>query len=213
MIVWPAKDPAEELDYSWRIPLDEGDSVLDATGTTSSSVAIDSQAPAGGLLTLWLSGGTDGESAIFDLRATTAGGRTIRETAILPVFDRASEFLAMFRLRYPEFATVEDGTIGYWLAGAGSTVGGWSEEIRDPARLALAAHQLALAGHGSSGGQVSELASLGVTAFRSASFSVSFDAGTIEKAAGRGYNASRYGQEFLGYLRRNGAGPRLVGLI
>jgi hypothetical protein len=213
VIVWPAKDPSEHLDYTWGVPLDAGDSIVSYTAAAASGTATkDSDALSGGNVTLWISGGTDGESATFTLTATTTAGRTFREVAILPIFDRASEMLAMFRLRYPEFVSVADGLIGYWLADAGIT-DGWLENDRDPARLALAAHNLSLAGQGASGGPVANLAAMGVTSFRSAGMSANFAESVVSARAKGGYGSTRYGRDFQVYLRRNAGGPSLMGCL
>ncbi len=70
---------------------------------------------------------------------------------------------------------------------------------------------MALAGLGTAGGAVGDLASMGVTSFRSASMSVIFDGGKISLETAGGYRSTRYGVEFLTYLARNRGGPRLVG--
>lgn len=200
MIVWPAKDPAEVLDFTWTVPLDADDTIATAAITLlSGTVVIDEDDNTDTQLQAWLSAGADGETATFNLTATTAGGRTFREVAILPVFDRASELLALFRLRYSAFATTDDGTIGYWLADAAVAVDdSWPELRRDPAKLALAAHMLAA--------NSSEIPA-GVTSFKSGTFSATF----ADAAANRtGLEATIYGREFLSLRRLSFAGPRLA---
>lgn len=119
---------------------------------------------------------------------------------------------AALKLRFPAFAAVDDVTIEYWLTDALTIVtDSWIEADRDPAQMALAAHNLALTGYGTSGGAVSSLAAMGVTDFKSASMSVSFDAETVRRSGNGGYSSTRYGVQFLTYLRRNVGGPRLVG--
>lgn len=123
-----------------------------------------------------------------------------------------SGLLAIFRIRYPAFATVSDEIVEYWLDDALTIVtDSWIEADRDPAQMALAAHNLALTGYGTSGGAVSSLAAMGITDFKSASMSVSFDAETVRRSGNGGYSSTRYGVQFLTYLRRNVGGPRLVG--
>lgn len=119
---------------------------------------------------------------------------------------------AELKLRFPAFATVPDATVEYWLTDARLIVtASWAEIDRAPAEMTLAAHNMALNGIGSAGGPVSDLAAMGVTSFKSASMSVSFDGATIGRASAGGFRATKYGQQFLTYLARNRGGPRLVG--
>lgn len=114
--------------------------------------------------------------------------------------------------RYPAFAAVDDAVIEYWLTDARLTVvDSWIEDDRARAEMALAAHHMAGAGLGTGGGAVADLAGMGVTSFKSASMSVSFDEGSISAANGGGYGSTRYGREFMVFLRRNRGGPFLAG--
>ena len=85
MIYWPDKDPDEVKDYSWRVPLDDGDSIASFQALGGGSVTIDRQENTESLATVWLSGGVVGEEAVFTLRATTVAGRTFEETARLSI--------------------------------------------------------------------------------------------------------------------------------
>ncbi|MES2903761.1 MAG: DUF4054 domain-containing protein, partial [Pseudomonadota bacterium] len=201
--VWPAKDPAEVLDFTWTVPLDGADTIASHTATVGTGTVVkDSSAHSTTQVTVWLSGGTDGETATVNLGAVTAGGRTFREVAVLPVFDRASDLLALFRLRYSAFSTVEDGSIGYWLGDAGRYVGDhWREADRDPARLAYAAHML------SANGALPGAIPQGLTSFRSGSFSATVSDST---AGLTGLSATPYGREFIALQRASFAGPRLA---
>lgn len=119
---------------------------------------------------------------------------------------------ATFKTRYPAFAAVDDATVEYWLTDARLIVtDAWADVDRANAETALAAHNLILNGYGSAGGAVSDLASMGVTSFKSASMSVNFAEGVIASNAAGGYSATKYGKDFAVYLRRNRGGPRLVG--
>lgn len=202
MIIWPAKDPAEELDYSWTIPLDSGDEVDSFTATKiSGSVDLGSSDYAGAVGSLWLSGGTADELAYINLEAVTLDGRKFREVGVLPLVDRASAVLADFRLTYPEFAATDDGRIGFFLAKAGTVVGdNWSEATRDPAKIAWVAHQIASA-------PVAGMPA-GVTSFKSADFSATFSEAAVSRV---GYAATIYGREFARYQRQF-AGPYLTEL-
>jgi hypothetical protein len=208
-----AKDPQEVLDYPWKIPLDAGDSVSSFTAAKiSGDVVLDSYAEADGTGTIWLSGGTDGTASVFTLTAVTSGGRTFETTVIVNVVDSSSALVAEFLMRYPAFASVGVSQIAYWLKDAETTVtDSWIEADISPARMALAAHNLALSGAGSAGGAVGALAAMGVTSFKSASMSVNFAEGAVIRSGSGGYSSTKYGVQFLTYLRRNVGGPRLVG--
>lgn len=211
MIIWPAKDPDEVADYSWTPGLDAGDTIASHTVTLESGdVAIDSDAHTDDKVTVWLSGGTVGVSA-FTLRVTTVGGRTFETAAQIAVAESSSALITAFRIRFPAFASVPDSTVAYWITDAQLTVtDSWIAADIEPATLTLAAHNLELSGAGSSGGAVASLAGMGVTDFKSASMSVSFDAETVRRSGNGGYSSTRYGVQFLTYLRRNRGGARLV---
>jgi hypothetical protein len=119
---------------------------------------------------------------------------------------------ATLKQRFPAFAAVDDVTVEYWLADARLiVVDTWIENDRAPAEMALAAHNMAANGLGVGGGAVGDLAQMGVTDFKSASMSVSFDAARVAAANAGGYRSTRYGVAYLTYLRRNRGGPSLVG--
>lgn len=210
-----AKDPQEVLDYPWPIPLDAGDEVASFTAVKiSGDVELDSYSEDGGIGTIWLSGGTDGTASVFTLTAVTDGGRTFETTVIINVVESSSALVAEFLMRYPAFASVGVSQIAYWLKDAEKTVtDDWLADDISPARMALAAHNLALSGYGSAGGAVGELAAMGVTSFKSASMSVNFAEGAVLRSGAGGYRSTKYGIEFLTYLRRNKGGPRLVGCV
>lgn len=88
---WEAKDPDEVLDYQhdWSPRLD-GDTV---NGTPEciveeGDVVVDSTSEAGGVQTVWLSGGTGGTSCKLTIRVTTVGGRTYDEGIKLKIKER-----------------------------------------------------------------------------------------------------------------------------
>jgi len=120
---------------------------------------------------------------------------------------------ADLRLEYPAFAGVDDAVIQRQIESAQIIVTtDWIEADYSPAILAHAAYKLAANGAASSGGAVADIAAMGVTSFKSADMSVSFDGATIANSAKGGYASNRYGQEFLTYLRRNRGGPFLAGV-
>lgn len=203
MIAWPAKDPAEELDFTWVVPLDASDTIASFTASVLSGTIVkgaDSNTTT--RVTVWFTGGAADELAMVNLTATTTGGRTFRETAVLPVIDRAAQILAAFRLRYPKFAAVDDGQISYWLADAGPLVTSWATDSQDAARLAWAAHNLAAGGALSAGVDLT-----GLTSFKSGTFSATVS-DTV--AAQQGLESTPYGREFIALRRASFAGPRLA---
>lgn len=214
---WPPKTPDAVLDYLYTIPLDDGDAVASYTVTKlSGSIVKDSDTRTGADVTVKLSGGTDGEFNIFQIAWTTDAGRS--DDAIVTVAVVAvSEYepaIAEFLIRYPAFAAVNVATIAYWLKDAETTVtDDWIAADISPARMALAAHNLAASGYGTAGGAVGNLAAMGVTSFKSASMSVNFSDSVIAASAGGGYASTKYGVEFRNYLRRNRGGARLIGCV
>lgn len=109
-------------------------------------------------------------------------------------------------IRYPALASIPEETRQYWLTDAERIVTvHWPESEYTPALMALAAHNLTLAG---AGGQSSLPA--GVTRFRSGAMDVSLSEAAVSAKAKGGYGATGYGQEFEAMLRRVVGGPRLV---
>lgn len=203
MIVWPAKDPNEVLDYAWVVPLDHGDTIdTFAASVASGAIVKDSESSTLTEGIVWLSGGVADELSYVSLTAVTLLGRRFRETAALPVLDRAAAILAAFRLRYPAFAAVEDGQIGFWLADAGKAVdSSWPAAIRDDARCAWAAHKMSETGLASGG------IPAGVSSFKSGTFSATIADGI---AGLKGLSATVYGREFMAMRRAAFGGPRLA---
>lgn len=89
-IALPFKDPNEVLDYvlSWVDRLD-GDTILTSAWSFAvdpdSLLIIDSESETATTTTVWLSGGTIGESYELTNRITTAGGRTMDQTAKIKI--------------------------------------------------------------------------------------------------------------------------------
>jgi hypothetical protein len=112
-------------------------------------------------------------------------------------------------LRYPAFAAVDEAVIQYWLTDAEREVGTtWIEADYAPALMALAAHNMTLAGYGTDAAST-ELPS-GITSFKSAELSVSFANEVAAANAAGAYAATRYGVEFRRLQRRSKAGPRVA---
>lgn len=79
MLTWPSKDPDEVLDYKldWTPALAVAETVSTSVfSVVTGHVAINSQSLASPISTVWLSGGTEGESCTLNCRVTTSGGRT-----------------------------------------------------------------------------------------------------------------------------------------
>jgi hypothetical protein len=96
-VSWPFKDPNDVADYGldwYGTTAKPGQMLIDADtitasiwivpdGITRNSDAFDTRTT-----TIWLSGGTAGETYLLTNRITTAGGRTYDQTARLRVKDR-----------------------------------------------------------------------------------------------------------------------------
>lgn len=119
--------------------------------------------------------------------------------------------VAEFRERFPAFAAVPDARIQYWLDHHAPVTTDWIEGDYQPAILELTAHNLVVNDEVPRSGEVGAMA--GVTRFRSGSMDVSFSEQAANAALGGGYDATKYGQRFRIYLRRNAGTPRLAGCI
>lgn len=227
---WPAKDPDAVLDYVYRIPLSAGDSVASTTPWVtklSGDVVIDDQALTaapdttaegyGQDVTIWLSGGTDGETAVFKIEWATADTRTDDDIITLPVVAHELDVLALtgyakplpghLIARYPAFAAVPVSTIRTWLSDAERFVDtSWAEGDYAAALMSLAAHNMALAGIGTGNASLAGVP-VGITRMKSGSLELGFtDAAANARMSGT-FTATRYGQEYQTLLRRNRGGP------
>jgi hypothetical protein len=220
METWAAKDPDAVLDYTYTIPLDEGDGVASYTLTrVSGTVVIDSDSEAAGVVTAWLSGGAAGETSLFLIAWITDDGREDDDYITLLVSDDAapvaltdyakpapSDLIA----RYPAFADVNTTTIQYWLTDAERFVDdSWIEGDYAAGLMAMAAHNMVLAGLGTEAAATSELPA-GVTSFKSGALSVAFSEGAANDRATGALSSTRYGAEFAMLRRRNKGGPRVT---
>ena len=115
---------------------------------------------------------------------------------------------ANLKARYPAFASVADETVQYWLTDAERFVDtSWLEVDYAPALMAVAAHNMAMAGV--LPGEAT-LALTGVSSFKSGTFSANISDAAQQSAAKGGWGATKYGLEFKAILHRNFSGPRLV---
>lgn len=94
MLSWPSKDPNEVLDYTLDWADDDtpalvaGETIVTFTpSVVEGNVVIDSSSQAGGVTTVWLSGGTAGTACKILHRVTTSAGRTYDVTARLRIKD------------------------------------------------------------------------------------------------------------------------------
>jgi hypothetical protein len=230
MVTWTAKDPDAVLDYIYRIPLDANDSVASATpwiARLAGTVVIDSQALAatpntttegyGQDLTVWLSGGAAEETSVFRVSWVTADGRTDDDVITLPVIESdvaplvltgyAKPSPAHLAIKYPAFAAVAASTIQFWLTDAERYVtNAWSERDYAAGLMALAAHNMAVAGIGAEATALTGIPA-GVTAMKSGSLALNFTPEAANARLTGDLSGTPYGQEYAGLLRRNRGGP------
>lgn len=221
MSAWPAKDPDAVLDYSFTIPLDEADAVATYTFTSvSGTVVIDSHSRDLAVVTARLSGGAEGETSVFKVAWVTTAGREDEEYITLLV--AASDYVALeltdyvkplpqhLRLRYPAFEEEPTATIQYWLTDAERFVdSSWTEGDYAAGLMAMAAHNMMLAGLGTDAAAISGLPA-GITNFKSASLSVSFADGVAADRTTGALASTRYGAEYQTLARRNRGGARVL---
>lgn len=114
---------------------------------------------------------------------------------------------AELKVRYPDFAAVDDEVIEYWITDAQRSVDEtWMEGDYAPALMALAAHNMSLAGYGVAAAATSTLPA-GVTRFKSGSFEANFTEQQANARASGALSSTRYGLEYQNLLRRNFGGP------
>jgi hypothetical protein len=90
---WPAKDPADVLDYEFDISAalegNEGDGIASLSVTISpdatGDLVMNSMAADGPMAVMWFAGGQAGTTYIVRITATTQSGRTIGRAVLLPV--------------------------------------------------------------------------------------------------------------------------------
>lgn len=86
---WPNKDPDEVLDYQidWSDRLG-ADTIATTTWVVPSGITKDSDTNDDTTTTIWLSGGTTGETYSLTNRITTAGGRTMDQSVRLKIAEK-----------------------------------------------------------------------------------------------------------------------------
>lgn len=222
---WPAKDPDAVDYYGYTIALDTGDSLVDYdVEKLSGDVTLSSFSRSGADVTVWLSGGTDGETGVFRISWVTANGITDDDVVVIAIAAHEPEELlftgymkpsvAHLLARYPAFADVSPITIKLWLADAERVVTEtWIEGDYAPGLMSLAAHNMAMLGLGSTSSSASSPVTAlpaGVTSVKSADFAMSITPEQANRASSGSLESTLYGNEFYKLLRRNRAGPRVM---
>jgi len=87
---FPPKDPDAVLDYAfdWTKWLQTSESISTYTISIDAGLTKDSDSETAGIVTVWLSGGTDGETYKVACRITTGLGRTDERTAVVEMSER-----------------------------------------------------------------------------------------------------------------------------
>jgi len=218
MQTWPPKDPDAVLDYLYTIPLDEGDSVVSSTfERLVGTIEIESSSRTAAEWTVELSGGEEGETSVFRIAWVTAAGRTDDDSVSLFVSSNEFEALiltgyvkplpAHLQTRYPAFIAVDAAVIQYWLTDAERFVTtAWTEGDYAAGLMALAAHNMTLAGLGTDAAALIGIPS-GITRMKSGTLELGFTNDAANARLNGDLSASRYGQEYAALLRRNRGGP------
>ncbi len=92
-LAWPAKDPADVLDYEFDVSAallgNKGDSIatLDATITPNATgdLTLSSSIADGAIAVFWFAGGQIGTIYVVQITIATSSGRTISRAVLLPV--------------------------------------------------------------------------------------------------------------------------------
>jgi hypothetical protein len=230
MTSWTAKDPSAALDYVYRIPLDAGDSVAAIGNVTftrlSGTVTIQSTSLAsapnttsdgyGQDLTVWLSGGVDGETDVFKVAWVTVQTRTDDDIITLnvasnqlPALDLVNYTVPLpghLQQRYPAFASVPFAVIEYWLTDAMRFVGNsWRSSDYPIGLMALAAHKMSVAGLApdTSALQVPG----GVSRFKMGPMEIDLTPQAANAKLSADLTSTRYGVEFMTLREANVGGP------
>lgn len=84
------KDPAAVLDYQWNWAawLATDEVIATSTVTAPTGITVDSESNTTTAATVWLSGGTEGQTYLLVNRITTDQGRTDERTLTVFVADR-----------------------------------------------------------------------------------------------------------------------------
>lgn len=114
---------------------------------------------------------------------------------------------ADLKARYPNFTSVDNTVIEYWITDAQRLVTeAWMETDYAVGIIEYAAHRMSLIGLGAAAQAANGLPA-GVTRFKSGSFEANFSEQQANASASGDYTATPYGMEFKRLLRRNVGGP------
>jgi len=83
---WPFKDPDEVLDYQidWTARL-AGDTISTSDWDVEAGITMDSESNTDTTATIWISGGTVGETYTFTNHIVTAGARSMDQSVRLRI--------------------------------------------------------------------------------------------------------------------------------
>lgn len=213
MLIWPAKDPDEIVDYTWSPSLDGADTIATFAATLiSGDVSIDSTSNTDTIGMVWLSGGT--VDSQLRLVVTTAGGRTLEETIGLEIRASGSTFAARFKAIFPAFSAASQEAIDFWSAQAllvTSPIEACLGERFELATMLVTAHYLTEQGLGT--GAESEMAAQGMGGFkRIKSGTIDLERADGSKTAGMGsWATTSYGVRVYPMLKACLTGPRVTG--
>jgi hypothetical protein len=87
---WPTKDPSDVLDYSFDVNeflmlSTPPDTIAGVVWLVPAGLTAGAQYHAAGVATIWLSGGAAGETYTLTATVTTAAGRVVERSLVLPV--------------------------------------------------------------------------------------------------------------------------------
>lgn len=96
MDIWQPKDPDAVLDYQYFPPLDPSDTlaVIDAQAI-SGTITIDNKANDATSMTIWLSGGVNGQTVAIRFFWTSVGGRSNDAVVLLPIRSHEADPVAI----------------------------------------------------------------------------------------------------------------------
>jgi len=113
-------------------------------------------------------------------------------------------------LRYAAFAAVDEDVIQYWLTDAERFVDeSWTETDYAIAMIAMAAHNMALAGLGAEAAALSGVPA-GLTKIKSGALDLTFSESAASDRQTGALSSTRYGAEYAMLRQRNRGGPRIT---
>lgn len=222
---WSPKDPDEVINYElpWGDELQTGDTIATSEWPPEliDGVVLDATTISDDDLSTYarVSGGVDGTTATLINRVTTANGETLELLVLLPIVATEAVALGEYETprprdlvaRYPAFHAVPYDTIQIYINDALTVVDTtWLAADYPLAIIAFAAHNMTLIGLGEMS-QAQQHARGGVSSIRDGAFSVSFNDKCVQGLNDGSLKSTVYGQTYRNLLRRNKAGPRVIG--